>query len=146
MNLRPRAVNFDDVWSKLKETAEAIISLKPIERLTWDHNFSDIYFVCVSVPETQSRQLYNAVRDCLEIHTKELRRSLEDQTGDYLLSAYNREWSKYKQGAGYLHNLYCYLNKQLAKEKMDAESQHTFIADDSEGPFPHLGVGDVMLF
>uniref|UniRef100_A0A914MYS6 Cullin family profile domain-containing protein n=1 Tax=Meloidogyne incognita TaxID=6306 RepID=A0A914MYS6_MELIC len=143
MNLRPRAVNFDDVWSKLKETAEAIISLKPIERLTWDHNFSDIYFVCVSVPETQSRQLYNAVRDCLEIHTKELRRSLEDQTGDYLLSAYNREWSKYKQGAGYLHNLYCYLNKQLAKEKMDAESQHTFIADDSEGPFPHLGVGDL---
>jgi hypothetical protein len=39
MNLRPRTVNFDDVWSKLRETAEAIISLKPIERLTWDHNF-----------------------------------------------------------------------------------------------------------
>ncbi|KAL7078299.1 hypothetical protein ACQ4LE_002034 [Meloidogyne hapla] len=143
MNLRPKAVNFDDVWSKLKETAEAIISLKPIERITWDHNFSDIYFVCVSVPETQSRRLYIAVRDCLELHTKQLRQSLEGQSGDNLLSAYNREWNKYRQGASYLHNLYCYLNKQLAKEKLDAESQHTFITDDSEGPFPHMGVGDL---
>lgn len=39
MNLRPRAVNFEDVWLKLKETVEAIVALRPIERITWDHNF-----------------------------------------------------------------------------------------------------------
>ena len=38
-----------------------------------------------------------------------------------------------------------YLNKHLAKEKLDAESQHTFMADDNEGPFPHMGVGDVII-
>ncbi|KAF7636391.1 CULLIN_2 domain-containing protein [Meloidogyne graminicola] len=92
MNLRPKAVNFDDVWTKLKETAESIISLKPIDRLTWDHNFSDIYFVCVSVPETQSKKLYFALKDCLELYTKELCQSLEGHSGDSLLNAYNHEW------------------------------------------------------
>jgi hypothetical protein len=38
------------------------------------------------------------------------------------------------------------LNKQLAKEKLDAESQHTFMSDDTEGPFPHLSVGDVTFY
>lgn len=143
MNLRPRAVNFDDTWPKLKETVEAIISLRPIERITWDHNFSDIYFVCVSVPESQSRKLYLSLKDCLELYTQNIRESLASQSGDQLLSAYNREWRKYRQGANYLHNLYGYLNKHLAKEKLDAESQHTFMADDNEGPFPHMGVGDL---
>lgn len=46
----------------------------------------------------------------------------------------------------FLYNeLYSYLNKQLAKEKLDAESQHTFMADDTEGPFPHMSIGDVSL-
>ncbi|KAL3068341.1 hypothetical protein niasHT_030632 [Heterodera trifolii] len=144
MNLRPKAVNFDDVWSKLRETLEAIISLKPIERIIWDHNFSDIYFVCVSVPEAQSRRLYTAVKNSLELHTIAIRESLLLLSGDQLLSAYNSEWEKFHKGAIYLHNLYGYLNKQLVKEKMDAESQHPFVVDnDSDGLYPHLGVGDL---
>uniref|UniRef100_A0A914HEE8 Cullin family profile domain-containing protein n=1 Tax=Globodera rostochiensis TaxID=31243 RepID=A0A914HEE8_GLORO len=144
MNLRPKAVNFEDVWSKLRETLEAIICLKPIERITWDHNFSDIYFVCVSVPEAQSRRLYMAVKKCLERHAAEIKESLLLLSGDRLLSAYNSEWEKFHKGAICLHNLYGYLNKQLTKEKMDAESQHTFMADtDRDGQCPHLGVGDL---
>ena len=51
------------------------------------------------------------------------------------------EWS---QQIKPIHVFLCsYLNKQLAKEKLDAESQHTFMTDDTEGPFPHMSIGDV---
>lgn len=89
MNLRPRNVNFDDVWGTLKNTVEGIVKLQPLKRITWDHNFrlaflfhllflmnicqfSDIYFLCVSIPEAQSQRLYFALQECLKSHTKQV--------------------------------------------------------------------------
>lgn len=39
MNLRPRQVNFEEAWNKLRNTVEAIVQLQYVKRITWDHNF-----------------------------------------------------------------------------------------------------------
>jgi hypothetical protein len=75
MNLQPRRVNFDEVWqNNLKRSVESIVNLQPIQRRVWDNNFSDIYFLCVSIPEPHSKRLYRALRDCLEVHTAGIRK------------------------------------------------------------------------
>uniref|UniRef100_A0A915EB78 Cullin-5 n=1 Tax=Ditylenchus dipsaci TaxID=166011 RepID=A0A915EB78_9BILA len=145
MNLRPRRVDFDEVWKSLKATVEDIVCLQPLQRITWDHNFSDIYFLCVSIPEAQGRRLYYAVQECLENHTRKVLETLLDVPSEDLLKEYNKEWCKFHKGALYLQNLFGYLNKQLAKEHSDAESQHIFLPVEKEQSFLSKGVGNLAL-
>ncbi|KAI1729285.1 cullin family domain-containing protein [Ditylenchus destructor] len=127
MNLRPRTVNFDEVWGTLRNTVEGIVKLQEVKKRTWDDNFSDIYFVCVSIPEAQHQRLYSALQECLINHTKLVLEHLRSVKPESLLREYNKEWHKFHKGAIYLQNLFGYLNRHLAKEKIDAESQHIFL-------------------
>ena len=40
MSLRPRAVNFDETWAKIRETLESVVTLKKIPRAVWNDRFS----------------------------------------------------------------------------------------------------------
>lgn len=39
MDLRPRRVDFEEVWSSLKDTVQRIVKIQEIKRTTWDSNF-----------------------------------------------------------------------------------------------------------
>ena len=40
MSLRPRTVNFDETWAKIRETLESVVTLKKIPRAVWNDRFS----------------------------------------------------------------------------------------------------------
>lgn len=40
MSLRPRIVNFDETWAKIRETLESVVTLKKIPRSVWNDRFS----------------------------------------------------------------------------------------------------------
>jgi len=82
MNLQPKRVNFDEAWKTLKNSVEVLVNLQSLERRVWDDNFSDIYFLCVSIPEPHSKRLYRSLRECLEVHTSKIREVLCWNFGD----------------------------------------------------------------
>ena len=39
MNLRPRSIDFDEVWEGIRKTVKRLICLSPTDKIVWDHNF-----------------------------------------------------------------------------------------------------------
>jgi hypothetical protein len=132
---------FEEVWGKLKETVENVITLQPMERRTWDYNFSDIYFLCVAIPEPKTRDLYKAVNQCLCDHVENVASQLKHVQTINLLKHYFSAWNLFHEGALYLHNLFGYLNKQLAKERADVEANATFMSPTTVDVFPYKEIG-----
>ena len=40
MSLKPKKVNFNEIWTDLKSTAEAVIKLDKVERNVWNTSFT----------------------------------------------------------------------------------------------------------
>ncbi|KAJ7380067.1 Cullin-2 [Desmophyllum pertusum] len=72
MSLRPRIVNFDETWAKIRETLESVVTLKKIPRAVWNDRFSDVYALCVAFPERLGEKLYAEVKNFLESHVQSL--------------------------------------------------------------------------
>lgn len=72
MSLKPRAVNFEEVWSGLHETVEQVVTMGSIKRTIWNERFSDVYSLCVAFPEPLAERLYVETKKLLETHVQEL--------------------------------------------------------------------------
>ena len=90
MSLKPGLVNFDESWSRLRSTLESVILLKPVDKKEWNVRFSDVYHICIAIPEPLYEALYAETRKFLMNHVnilyQEIASLLDD--GNNLLTNY----------------------------------------------------------
>lgn len=72
MSLKPRAVNFEEVWGDLVETVQQVVTMGSIKRSVWNTRFSDVYSLCVAFPEPLAERLYTETKKLLENHVRQL--------------------------------------------------------------------------
>ncbi|PNF25320.1 Cullin-2 [Cryptotermes secundus] len=134
MSLRPRRVNFNEMWVGLQETVKGVITLDNVPRATWNSHFSDIYAMCVAYPEPFADRLYQETKCFLDNHVKVLLEKVRANGEANLLKCYHQAWVEYSTGIGYLHCLYLYLNQQhIKKQKLsDAEVIYGTLGPDTQ--------------
>lgn len=116
-SLKPKVVEFDEVWVDLRPSIIDIINLRPITNVQWHHKFSDVYDICVSIPTPLSERLYTEVKACIKEHVQQKHAEIVEVDPDLLLQEYHRMWKVFHEGAIYIHRLFGYLNKQFVKQK-----------------------------
>ncbi|XP_054709882.1 cullin-2-like [Uloborus diversus] len=115
MSLKPKEVDFKATWALLSETIEGVITLGHVDRHVWNDRFTEVYALCVALPEPLGDELYQETKDFLERHVNKLHELvLSSQEG--LLVAYHKYWMQYSKGINYLNKLYMYLNTQHIKK------------------------------
>ncbi|TKR66670.1 hypothetical protein L596_022929 [Steinernema carpocapsae] len=124
--LCPTAVDFGKKWDELEHSVLRIMRLESIKPRQWDYNFSDIYALCVAVPEPYPEKLYDAVKKCLEMHVDGLYDVLAKAPPGDLLNEYNRLWNTFFGGTTYLHNLFGYLNKHHISGGFNLDEDYTY--------------------
>lgn len=125
MSLKPKRVNFDDIWPQLKNTIEGVVTLGRVARPVWNDRFTDVYALCVAFPEPLGDKLYQETKRYLDQHVQMLYEKVRTSE-EGLLVAYHRHWMEYSKGIDYLNKLYMYLNSQhIKKQKFnDADLQY----------------------
>lgn len=129
MSLKPRRVDFDSTWKLLKETLEGVITCGAVQWVTWNDRFSDVYKLCTAV-EPHGDNLYQSTKLFLEDHVRSLLKEITLAGDDHMLEMYHKHWEQYNIGAGYLNQLYGYLNNSYIKKQKYSE------ADVNYGVFP----------
>lgn len=123
MSLKPKVVDFCQIWNILQETVKGVIMLADVPRATWNDRFSDVYSLCVAFPEPLADRLYIETERFLDNHVSNLLTKVQSQQESSLLQAYHRAWKEYSQGINYLHQLYLYLNQQHIKKQKLTEAE-----------------------
>ncbi|KAK3804257.1 hypothetical protein RRG08_040764 [Elysia crispata] len=129
MSLKPRRVDFDATWKLLRETLEGVITCGAVQWVTWNDRFSDVYKLCTAV-EPHGDNLYQSTKHFLEDHVRSLHKEIISAGEDHMLEMYHKHWEQYNIGAGYLNQLYGYLNNSYIKKQKYSE------ADVNYGVFP----------
>ncbi|XP_019857070.1 PREDICTED: cullin-2-like isoform X2 [Amphimedon queenslandica] len=111
MSLRPGVVDFDEKWKDLSATISAVVELRPVKRLTWNNNISDIYALCAALPKSFAEKLYESTRSLLEDSVTALAEEIIVLDSRSLFCRYHYSWSLYRQGAHYLDSLFSYFNR-----------------------------------
>lgn len=137
MSLKPKVVNFNAVWSDLRETVEAVITLGNVKHDVWNNRFSDVYSLCVAHPEPLAEKLYFETKQFLENHVQNMlvtkvapqnagSTTKTDKNQPDLLQRYYDAWSQYSKGINYLDCLYLYLNQQHIKKQKLSDADITY--------------------
>ncbi|XP_063611017.1 cullin-2-like [Penaeus indicus] len=126
MSLKPRAVNFEEVWGDLVETVQQVVTMGSIKRSVWNTRFSDVYSLCVAFPEPLAERLYTETKRLLEIHVRQLYCEVEEQSEENLLAEYHRFWIQFSKGTQYLNHLYSYLNSQHIQKQKFSDADLTY--------------------
>ncbi|CAB3401704.1 unnamed protein product [Caenorhabditis bovis] len=116
-SLKPKQITFDETWKSLRPTVIDILKMQPVPYKEWHHKFSDVYDICVSVPDPLSSKLYEEVQKCLIEYVTEQREIILTVGSDNLLQEYYRMWKMFYEGTVYIHRLFGYLNKQFVSQK-----------------------------
>lgn len=106
MSLKPRRVDFAATWGDLRETVKGVVTLDNIPRAVWNNRFTDVYSLCVALPEPFAEKLYQETKKFLEDHVKQLHCQVKGSKEEQLLTTYYTLWLQYSQGIEYLHKLY----------------------------------------
>ncbi|XP_017858090.1 PREDICTED: cullin-2 [Drosophila arizonae] len=128
MSLKPKRVEFGEIWNPLSRTVESLITLRAVDRKVWNACFSDVYTLCVAQPEPMADRLYTETKNFLESHVRDMLANKVMAKHDAananntnsrpdLLQRYYTTWTEYSQGIQYLHKLYNYLNQQHIKKQ-----------------------------
>ncbi|XP_076439449.1 cullin-2-like [Babylonia areolata] len=116
MSLKPRRVEFEEVWPDVLKTVQAVITCDCVDRKVWNERFSDVYKLCTALPEPQGDRLYTETKAFLENHVTNLyNRVHESEHG--ILPTYYHCWEEYSRGANYLNQLFGYLNTTFIKKQ-----------------------------
>lgn len=126
MTLRPERVDFELTWDRLKTTLESVIKVQTVTRNEWTERFSDVYKMCVAVPDPLCDKLYTGTKAFIEDHVKTLHGEVRKASSNELLKVYYDHWINYKRGIDYLNNLYSYLNNQYIKKQKFTEADMYF--------------------
>ncbi|KAK0419162.1 hypothetical protein QR680_013987 [Steinernema hermaphroditum] len=130
--LCPTSVDFGKKWDELEHSVLRIMRLESIKPRQWDYNFSDIYALCVAVPDPYPDKLYDSVKKCLEMHVDGLYDALAKSTPDNLLNDYYRLWTVFFSGTQYLHNLFGYLNKHHISGGFNLDDDYTSLESEKK--------------
>ncbi|CAK9817563.1 Cul2 [Anthophora quadrimaculata] len=123
MSLKPKKVDFTQIWTALQETINSVLTLSYVPRAIWNDRFSDVYSLCVAYPEPLADQLYNETERFLNNHVFQLSTKVRAQDESSVLQAYYEAWIEYSQGINYLHHLYLYLNQHHIKGQKLSEAE-----------------------
>ncbi|KFD58321.1 hypothetical protein M513_00547 [Trichuris suis] len=119
MSLQPRPCDFDEVWARLKETVQRIISKQPISHTVWDDNFHDVYMLCIAHPHSHSIRLYNETKNYFENYVRGVYTEINSGCPSKILTVYLAKWLTFYDGAKAVDNLYRYLNAEyIAKQRL----------------------------
>lgn len=124
MSLKPKRIDFEDTWEKLRDTVAGVITLGKVPRPVWNDRFSDVYALCVAFPEPLGDRLYLETKKFLNAHVQHLYELVV--SGDDLLAGYYKHWLQYSQGIDYLNKLYMYLNTQHIKKHKLSEADLSY--------------------
>ncbi|EDW49712.1 cullin-2 [Drosophila sechellia] len=152
MSLKPKIVEFVDVWPRLRCIAESVITLTKVERSVWNTSFSDVYTLCVAQPEPMADRLYGETKHFLEQHVQEMLAKkvliegecCHSNGGPDLLQRYYTTWMEYSQGIKYLHQLYIYLNQQHIKKQKITDTE-SFYGNLSSNAAEQMEIGELGL-
>ena len=72
MSLKPKKVEFVEVWDRIQETVQIVISGGSVRRAVWNDRFSDVYALCVANPDPLSDKLYESTKNFFETHVKDI--------------------------------------------------------------------------
>jgi len=145
MSLRPRQVDFETVWSGLRDTLSGVITLGTVPRDVWSDRFADVYALCVAYPEPQAARLYTEIKTFLREHVESLQRQISEAGEENLLSCYHKAWFIYNQGSQYLDKLFIYLNIQHLKKKKVTLSDLIYGGYEADGDSAILEVRELSL-
>ncbi|GFO38017.1 cullin-2-like, partial [Plakobranchus ocellatus] len=93
------------------------------------NEYTDVYKLCTAV-EPHGDNLYQSTKVFLEDHVRSLHKEITIAGEDHMLEMYHKHWEQYNIGAGYLNQLYGYLNNSYIKKQKYSE------ADVNYGVFP----------
>ncbi|KAK7110117.1 cullin-2-like [Littorina saxatilis] len=144
MSLKPKRVEFDKIWPDVLKTIQGVITCGPVERQTWNERFSDVYKLCTALPEPQGDRLYTDTKAFLENHVKTLHAQV-CASGHDVLSAYYRHWQNYSRGAGYLNQLYGYLNTTFIKKQKFSDADLNYGGFSVDNTDHMLEIGELAL-
>jgi cullin 2 len=57
MSLKPKHVDFEPTWNRIRETVQKVIVLQKVKRSEWNDRFPDLYQLCVAFPGLHSFHL-----------------------------------------------------------------------------------------
>ncbi|CAJ0582495.1 unnamed protein product, partial [Mesorhabditis spiculigera] len=139
--LRPKRINFEEHWQQLEPTVVKLINLVPVPKRSC---FRDVYEICVAIPFSFSRQLYEAVQRCVTTEVERQYEKINKVADPLLLEAYHKAWIVFIDGIRYLNMLFRYLNNQFMKERKQgtgAESVYRRMAVQDQ----YLAIGNLGL-
>ncbi|XP_065171049.1 cullin-2 [Atheta coriaria] len=131
MSLKPRTVDFNAIWTNLQETVQGVLTLGKVSRYTWNDRFSDVYSLCVAVPDPMADRLYAETKQYLIDHVAQLLEKVQEGGDGNLIVNYYKYWSTYSEGLKYLHLLYWYLNQQHIKTQKPSDAEMIYGNSDS---------------
>lgn len=92
MSLKPKHIDFEPSWSRIRSTVEKVIILEPVPRSEWSERFPDLYSLCIAFPgnhiyynrihhfkfiiiiitEPLGNRVYQETKNFLDAHVKNL--------------------------------------------------------------------------
>lgn len=145
MSLRPRQVDFDVVWSGLRDTLSGVITLGQVPRDVWSDRFADVYSLCVAYPEPLASRLYSEIKNFLRDHVESLQKQIREAGEENLLGCYHKAWFVYDKGSQYLDKLFIYLNIQHLKKMKVTLSDLIYGGFEADGDAAVLEVRELAL-
>ncbi|XP_052826531.1 cullin-2 [Octopus bimaculoides] len=143
MSLKPRKVDFNATWQILLETVRGVITCGQVARSIWNDRFSDVYALCVAVPESYSDRLYEEIKNFAENHVECLYKTVRNDSN--ILSAYHKHWQEYSQGSIYLNQLFGYLNTTYIKKQKLSDADLAYGSFNYEASDQKLEIGELCL-
>ncbi|PVD30741.1 hypothetical protein C0Q70_10016 [Pomacea canaliculata] len=145
MSLKPRRVDFDSIWTTLLETIKGVITCGKVPRAIWNDRFSDVYKLCTALPEPLGDRLYQETKNFLESYVKTLHTKVTQSEMD-LLGIYHRHWEEYCRGAGYLNQLYGWVELFKFQKYTDADINYGGFTVDMGDHMLEIGSNVIHLF
>uniref|UniRef100_A0A0N4Z6N9 CULLIN_2 domain-containing protein n=1 Tax=Parastrongyloides trichosuri TaxID=131310 RepID=A0A0N4Z6N9_PARTI len=122
--MKPKCLSFETEWPKIEKTVIKILTFQAIDKVTWDYNFTEIYHLCIAVPRTYEKNLFESVRNTVKNHVETIREHLTQCNGDVLITKYVKLWDQFHEASRILHTLFYYLNRILDKQNCILNSKN----------------------
>jgi len=103
--LKPRLVDFDQVWKELSLNTVAVLKLQSPQATPF---IEDVYKICTANPPQEER-LYSSLKELFTKHVLSIAQDLFTCQGD-LLKRYLEHWTQFNTGSSYVARLYRYLD------------------------------------
>ncbi|KAI6215273.1 hypothetical protein M3Y94_00366500 [Aphelenchoides besseyi] len=113
ISFRPKPINFDDIWKKIQNVIDIVMTSQPSSRKLWDDCFFDVYALC-TVSHVQ--KLYAHLTEHFINRVDLLKTKLEEKQGIDFIQAYSVHWLNYNEGVKHVHDLCGYLNRMIKRE------------------------------